>query len=82
MPHERISFESIKGTVGSMLLLWSRIEKALDVALLAQHGGAGRNINFDFDLPRFDAKQGVRCKSGKHVTISAGTLMKIAGSAV
>ena len=39
MPHERISFESIKGTVGSMLLLWSRIEKALDVALLAQHGG-------------------------------------------
>ena len=39
MPDERISFETIKGTVGSMLLLWARIEQALDEALLAQHGG-------------------------------------------
>ena len=36
---ERISFERISASIGSLLLLWSGIEKALTVALLAQHGG-------------------------------------------
>ena len=39
MPDERISFEKISGTIGSMLFLWCGIEKALGAALLAQHRG-------------------------------------------
>jgi len=36
---EHVTFDQIKGTVGSLLLLWSRVEKALTASIRTLHAG-------------------------------------------